>query len=60
MFLTRSLTNLSLKNIGKELGGRDHSTVIHSCNLIEEKIKQDSAFNRMMEKYIKDLNKFSV
>jgi len=59
MFLTRKLTNLSLKHIGAELGGRDHSTVIHSCNLIESKIKNEPAFNKKIERYIADLNKFS-
>jgi chromosomal replication initiator protein len=57
MFLTRSLTNLSLKNIGRELGGRDHSTVIHSCNLVENKIKNNSSFRKKMEKIIDDLKK---
>ena len=58
MFLTRKLTNLSLKHIGKELGGRDHSTVIHSCSLIESKIKKDPAFNKQIERYVDDLNRF--
>ena len=60
MFLTRNLTNLSLKNIGKELGGRDHSTVIHSCNLIDLKLKEEAGFSRLMNKYINDLNRFSI
>ena len=58
MFLTRKLTNLSLKHIGKELGGRDHSTVIHSFNLIESKIKQEPAFNKLISSYVDDLNNF--
>ena len=37
MFLSRELTNLSLKKIGIELGKRDHSTVIHACKIIEKK-----------------------
>ena len=37
MFLSRELTNLSLKKIGVELGKRDHSTVIHACKIIEKK-----------------------
>ena len=57
MFLTRSLTNLSLKNIGRELGGRDHSTVIHSCNLVDKKIKENSSFRKKMEKNIEELKK---
>jgi len=31
MYLIRQETNSSLAHIGKELGGRDHSTVIHAC-----------------------------
>jgi chromosomal replication initiator protein len=38
MFLARELTNLSLINIGSKFGGRDHSTVIHACKTIENKI----------------------
>ena len=30
--------------IGKLIGGRDHSTVIHSCSQIEKRIKVDKAF----------------
>ncbi len=58
MFLTRKLTNLSLKNIGKELGGRDHSTVIHACKLIEQRSKDDASFSKIIKKYIKDLSRF--
>ena len=57
MFLTRSLTNLSLKNIGRELGGRDHSTVIHSCNLVDKKIKGSPSFRKKMEQNIEELKK---
>ena len=57
MFLTRSLTNLSLKNIGRELGGRDHSTVIHSCNLVYKKIKGSPSFRKKMEQNIEELKK---
>ncbi len=38
MYLSRSLTNNSLKVIGREFGGRDHSTVIHGCDLISRKM----------------------
>jgi len=36
MYLSKELTKSSLKTIGLHFGGRDHSTVIHSCNSIEE------------------------
>jgi len=41
MFLTRKHTRLSLKSIGEAFGGRDHSTVIHACDLISKKIEED-------------------
>ncbi|RPI73584.1 MAG: chromosomal replication initiator protein DnaA [Ignavibacteriales bacterium] len=42
MYLSKELTKSSLKSIGLQFGGRDHSTVIHACNSIEEAISQDS------------------
>lgn len=42
MYLARELTDYSLPEIGKEFGKRDHSTVIHSYNKIQEKIKSDA------------------
>ncbi len=41
MYLSKKLTNSSLKTIGLHFGGRDHSTVIHAYNTIEEMIKTD-------------------
>lgn len=42
MYLARRLTTLSLEEIGGYFGGRDHTTVIHACRLIDSKRKQDS------------------
>lgn len=52
MYLTRSLTKTSLKSIGLEFGGRDHSTVIHACNLIAENLKKDSDFKLKIDQII--------
>ncbi len=41
MYLARTLTQMSLKAIGSHFGGRDHSTVIHSVNLIRAALKAD-------------------
>jgi len=49
MYLSRSLTNNSLKVIGEAFGGRDHSTVIHSCNLVSSKISIDSTFREKID-----------
>ena len=44
MYLMRHLTELSLVEIGACFGGRDHSTVIHACRQIAEKIQRDETF----------------
>ena len=39
MYLCGEMTTESLQNIGKSLGGRDHTTVMHASNKIEEDLK---------------------
>lgn len=46
MYLTRELTNHSLPEIGESFGGRDHTTVIHACKLIEEQVNSDFNIKR--------------
>jgi chromosomal replication initiator protein len=41
MYLARTLTSMSLKTIGAEYGGRDHSTVIHAVNVVRDQLKAD-------------------
>ena len=41
MYLTRSLTDLSLPEIGRHFGGRDHTTVLHAIQKVENLIKTD-------------------
>ncbi|MCF6160403.1 MULTISPECIES: chromosomal replication initiator protein DnaA [Furfurilactobacillus] len=42
MYLARELTNSSLPKIGKAFGGKDHTTVLHSCDKIAESISNDA------------------
>ena len=44
MYLAKNLTDQSLKAIGDNFGGRDHSTVIYSCRTVQEMIKTDIYF----------------
>jgi chromosomal replication initiator protein len=44
MFLAKNYTKNSLKVIGKHFGGRDHSTVIHSCQAVQNLIDTDQEF----------------
>ena len=43
MYLSKKLTKSSLKTIGLHFGGRDHSTVIHAYNTIDQLIHDDSS-----------------
>ncbi|MFT4203415.1 MAG: chromosomal replication initiator protein DnaA [Chitinophagaceae bacterium] len=44
MFLAKSFTKNSLKNIGEHFGGRDHTTVIHSCQTVKDLMDTDTIF----------------
>lgn len=53
--MARSKTNMSLVNIGEFFGGRDHATVIHSINKINDEInmyEEDSKRYKRMESYV--------
>ena len=41
MYLSRTLTDKSLVDIGEVFGGRDHGTVLHACRLLEKKMAAD-------------------
>jgi len=46
MFLMRAETDVSLLRIGAELGGRDHSTVLHGCDKIERESQENEELRR--------------
>lgn len=46
MFLLREDFRISFPTIGEKLGGRDHTTVIHSCDKIKENLRSDSVLNQ--------------
>ena len=45
MYLAQKYTKMPAGRIGQLIGGRDHSTVIHSCNTVERRLKVDKAFS---------------
>ncbi|MBO5141876.1 MAG: chromosomal replication initiator protein DnaA [Clostridia bacterium] len=49
MYLCKQLTGLSLKEIGKEFGGKDHSTVIYAIKKVEEEIKLNPNTNTIVD-----------
>jgi chromosomal replication initiator protein len=55
MYLARSLTTLSLEEIGGYFGGRDHSTVLHAEAKINSSLAQDTALVHALEALKHDL-----
>jgi chromosomal replication initiator protein len=55
MHLSRELTPASLPEIGNAFGGRDHTTVIHAINKIEQKMKQDPDLAATIESLIQQV-----
>lgn len=50
MYLSRVMTDESFPRIGIEFGGKDHSTIIHACEKIENEMKQDKSLEQIINK----------
>ena len=57
MYIAKQMTQLSLKSIGANFGGRDHSTVLHSCQAIENYFVTDKQVKHAYELIMKKLTK---
>ncbi|HZR64669.1 MAG TPA: chromosomal replication initiator protein DnaA [Terriglobales bacterium] len=55
MYLAKHLTEASLPEIGRQFGGKHHTTVLHSVEKIEETRKSDKDLNRMLNKLTEQL-----
>jgi chromosomal replication initiator protein len=55
MYIAKQMTQLSLKSIGGNFGGRDHSTVLHSCQAIENYFVTDKQVKHAYELIMKKL-----
>jgi len=55
MYLCRKLTNESFPKIGTEFGGKDHSTVMHSCEKIDKELKVNKELYNTIEKIKNDI-----
>jgi chromosomal replication initiator protein len=49
MYLIRELTGNSFQRIGKEFGGRDHTTVMHACGKVSEQLQAGSTVRNMLQ-----------
>ncbi|MBX9831319.1 chromosomal replication initiator protein DnaA [Candidatus Babeliales bacterium] len=48
-YLMKKLSHCSLQSIGSFIGGRDHSTVIHAINKVEDSLAKDTAFKKKLQ-----------
>jgi chromosomal replication initiator protein len=55
MYLAKHLTEASLPEIGRQFGGKHHTTVLHSVEKIEESRKTDKDLNRLLNKLTEQL-----
>ncbi len=55
MYIVRQVCELSMEDIGKEFGGRDHSTVVYSISNVEQKMEKDSFYRANIEDIIKNV-----
>jgi chromosomal replication initiator protein len=55
MYLCKTLTKASLPEIGREFGGKHHTTVLHSINKIALLYEADSFFHRLINNLITDI-----
>ena len=56
MYLIRSMTNLSVVDIGKIFDNRDHSTVLYSIQQVEKKMKKDPSFAEKVKEIKTNIN----
>ena len=56
MFLTKSLTEHSLPEIGNAFGGRDHTTVLHACRKIEQLCETDGRLREERARLTRELS----
>ena len=56
MYLAKQMTEASLPEIGRQFGGKHHTTVMHSIGKIDEQRRTDKDLNRTLNKLLETLN----
>ena len=57
LFLVRELTDSSFPEIGREFGGKDHTTIIHACRQIEKALDEDTTLQATIESLKDEISK---
>ena len=60
MYIAREITEYSTTELGNEFGGRDHTTVMHACQRVEERLKLDPNLDTTLQSYIRMIKENST
>jgi chromosomal replication initiator protein len=60
MYIAREITEYSTTELGFEFGGRDHTTVMHACQKIEESLKLDPNLDSKIQALVRSIKDVSV
>ena len=59
IFIVRKVTNMSLADIGKEFGGRDHSTIVYAISNVEKTIEKDESLKGLIDDLMKNVQDYA-
>jgi len=59
MYIARDITEYSTTELGFEFGGRDHTTVMHACQKIEERLKLDPNLESTIQSLVRSIKDYS-
>jgi chromosomal replication initiator protein len=60
MYIARDLTEFSTTEIGSEFGGRDHTTVMHGCQRVDDRLKVDPILEVALQNLVKRIREHNV
>lgn len=60
MYISREITEYSTTEVGLEFGGRDHTTVMHGCQKIDERMKSDPTLESTIQNLIRQVREYST
>jgi chromosomal replication initiator protein len=60
MYIIREITEYTTTEIGQAFGGRDHTTVMHACQKIEDRIQSDPSMDSIIQSLIRTIKDYSA